>query len=81
MKKSIYFIVENHIIIVFLIGILVSRAVREEETALMIDKIKQSYSSSSSPVVNLTELFVSLTNDIGWLWGENTAERGGLRSF
>ena len=37
---------------------------REEETALMIDKIKQSYSSSSSPVVNLTELIVSLTNDV-----------------
>ncbi|MGI4297521.1 cytochrome P450, partial [Klebsiella pneumoniae] len=30
----------------------------------MIDKIKQSYSSSSSSVVNLTELFKSLTNDI-----------------
>ncbi|XP_057487230.1 cytochrome P450 736A117-like [Actinidia eriantha] len=40
------------------------RVVREEETALMIDKIKQSYSSSSSSVVNLTELFKSLTNDI-----------------
>ncbi|XP_057487215.1 cytochrome P450 736A117-like [Actinidia eriantha] len=40
------------------------RAVREEETTLMIDKIKQSYSYSSSSVVNLTELFKSLTNNI-----------------
>ncbi|XP_057487248.1 cytochrome P450 736A117-like [Actinidia eriantha] len=40
------------------------RGVREEETTLMIDKIKQSYSSSPSLVVNLTELFKSLTNDV-----------------
>ncbi|GFZ11991.1 cytochrome P450, family 71, subfamily A, polypeptide 21 [Actinidia rufa] len=40
------------------------RAVREEETTLMIDKIKQSYSSSPSLAVNLTELFKSLTNDV-----------------
>ncbi|XP_057487229.1 cytochrome P450 736A117-like [Actinidia eriantha] len=40
------------------------RAVREEETALMVDRIKQSYSSLSPLVVNLTELFMSLTNDV-----------------
>ncbi|GFZ11993.1 cytochrome P450, family 71, subfamily B, polypeptide 25 [Actinidia rufa] len=40
------------------------RTVREEETTLMIDKIKQSYSSLPSSVVNLTELFMSLTNNV-----------------
>ncbi|XP_057487209.1 cytochrome P450 736A117-like [Actinidia eriantha] len=40
------------------------RAVREEETALMIDRIKQSYYSLSPLVVNLTELFMSLTNNV-----------------
>ncbi|XP_057487214.1 cytochrome P450 736A117-like [Actinidia eriantha] len=40
------------------------RTVREEETTLMIDRIKQSCSSLPSSVVNLTELFMSLTNDI-----------------
>ncbi|PSR96729.1 cytochrome P450, family 71, subfamily A protein [Actinidia chinensis var. chinensis] len=40
------------------------RDVREEEMALMIDRIKQSYSSLSPLVVNLTELFMSLTNDV-----------------
>ncbi|XP_057487211.1 cytochrome P450 736A117-like [Actinidia eriantha] len=44
--------------------VLLFRTVREEETALMINKIKQSYSSLSSSVVNLTELFMSLTNDV-----------------
>ncbi|KAF3956171.1 hypothetical protein CMV_018682 [Castanea mollissima] len=36
--------------------------VREEETFLMIEKIKQSYDSSSS--VNLSEVFAKLTNDV-----------------
>ncbi|GMQ10229.1 hypothetical protein CsSME_00053314 [Camellia sinensis var. sinensis] len=40
------------------------RNVREEETALMIEKIKNSSSSSSSSSVNLTDMFVTLTNDI-----------------
>ncbi|XP_057487222.1 cytochrome P450 71A8-like [Actinidia eriantha] len=40
------------------------RTVREEETTLMIDRIKQSCSSLPSSVVNLTELFMSLTNDV-----------------
>ncbi|XP_052183819.1 cytochrome P450 736A117-like [Diospyros lotus] len=37
--------------------------VREEETAVLIQKIRKSCSSSSS-VVNLTELFMSLTNNV-----------------
>ncbi|XP_075662715.1 cytochrome P450 736A117-like [Castanea sativa] len=37
------------------------RAVREEEISLLIEKIKQSCSSSS---VNLSEMFAKLTNDI-----------------
>ena len=37
------------------------RSVREEETFLMIDKIKESCSSSS---VNLSEIFAKLTNDV-----------------
>ncbi|CAK9153464.1 unnamed protein product [Ilex paraguariensis] len=37
--------------------------VREEETALMIQKIRQNCSSSSS-VVNLSEILISLTNDV-----------------
>ncbi|XP_008374390.2 cytochrome P450 736A117-like [Malus domestica] len=45
------------------------RAVREEETQLMINKIKDSCSilsssSSSSSVLNLREMFVTLTNDV-----------------
>ena len=36
--------------------------VREEETSLMIEKIKQCYDSSSS--VNLSEVFAKLTNDV-----------------
>ncbi|CAL5444672.1 unnamed protein product [Camellia sinensis] len=40
------------------------RNVREEETALMIEKIKNFSSSSSSSLVNLTDMFVTLTNDI-----------------
>ncbi|KAI7986535.1 hypothetical protein LOK49_LG14G00885 [Camellia lanceoleosa] len=45
------------------------RNVREEETALMIEKIKNSSSSSSSSSslsssVNLTDMFVTLTNNI-----------------
>ncbi|XP_059637328.1 cytochrome P450 736A117-like [Cornus florida] len=39
------------------------RRVREEETALLIEKIKQAAFSSSSPV-DLSEMFVSLTNDV-----------------
>ncbi|XP_059657204.1 cytochrome P450 736A117-like [Cornus florida] len=41
------------------------RAIREEETALMIKKIEECSSSSSccSPV-NLSEMFLSLTNDV-----------------
>ncbi|KAL7191872.1 hypothetical protein ACSBR2_023867 [Camellia fascicularis] len=39
-------------------------AVREEETALMLEKIKQSCSSSSSTTVNLSEMLVSLTNGV-----------------
>ncbi|KAG5537007.1 hypothetical protein RHGRI_024445 [Rhododendron griersonianum] len=39
------------------------RNVREEETALMMDKIR-SHSCSSSSLVNLTDVFVSLTYDI-----------------
>ncbi|XP_059657202.1 cytochrome P450 736A117-like [Cornus florida] len=39
------------------------RGVREEETALLIEKIKSASSSSSSPV-NLSEMLVSLTNDV-----------------
>ncbi|CAI9754382.1 unnamed protein product [Fraxinus pennsylvanica] len=38
------------------------RPVREEETTLMVEKIRQSRASSSS--INLTDLLVSLTNDI-----------------
>ncbi|KAL7222751.1 hypothetical protein ACSBR1_024453 [Camellia fascicularis] len=38
-------------------------AVREEEMALMIEKIKQSCSSSST-MVNLSEMLVSLTNGV-----------------
>ncbi|GLT40275.1 hypothetical protein SLA2020_144230 [Shorea laevis] len=38
------------------------RAVREEETALMIDEIERA-SSSSSPI-NLTEIFATLTNNV-----------------
>nr|POE53188.1 cytochrome p450 71a26 [Quercus suber] len=38
------------------------RAVREEEISLQIEKIKQSCSSSS--VINLSEMFAKLTNDI-----------------
>ncbi|KAI8018634.1 Cytochrome P450 71A2 [Camellia lanceoleosa] len=38
--------------------------VREEETALMIEKIKQSCSSSSSTTVNLSEMLVSLANGV-----------------
>ncbi|CAA2935080.1 cytochrome P450 71A6-like [Olea europaea subsp. europaea] len=37
------------------------RRVREEETTLMVEKIRKSCSSSSS--INLTDLLVSLTND------------------
>ncbi|KAI8006140.1 hypothetical protein LOK49_LG07G01220 [Camellia lanceoleosa] len=40
------------------------RNVREEETALMIENIKNSSSSSSSSLVNLTDMFVTLTNNI-----------------
>ncbi|KAF5933370.1 hypothetical protein HYC85_029541 [Camellia sinensis] len=42
------------------------RNVREEETTLMIEKIKNSSSSSSSSssLVNLTDMFVTLTNNI-----------------
>ncbi|CAL5441200.1 unnamed protein product [Camellia sinensis] len=40
------------------------RNVREEETALMIDQIKHYSSSSSSSLVNLTDMFVTLTNNI-----------------
>ncbi|KAI8018635.1 Cytochrome P450 71A24 [Camellia lanceoleosa] len=40
------------------------RAVREQETALMIEMIKQSCSSSSSTTVNLSEMLVSLTNGV-----------------
>ena len=36
--------------------------VREEETSLMIEKIKQCYDSSTS--VNLSEVFAKLTNDV-----------------
>ncbi|CAL5372791.1 unnamed protein product [Camellia sinensis] len=39
-------------------------AVREEETTLMIEKIKQLCSSSSSTTVNLSEMLVSLTNGV-----------------
>ncbi|XP_059655123.1 cytochrome P450 736A117-like [Cornus florida] len=38
--------------------------VREEETALLIQKIKRASSSSSSSLVNLSEMFSSLTNDV-----------------
>ncbi|CAK9140770.1 unnamed protein product [Ilex paraguariensis] len=38
--------------------------VREEETALMIQKIRQNCSSSSASVVNLSEILFSLTNDV-----------------
>ncbi|XP_059655126.1 cytochrome P450 736A117-like [Cornus florida] len=37
--------------------------VREEETTLLVEKIKRSSSSSSSPV-NLTEMLISLTSDV-----------------
>ncbi|THF99288.1 hypothetical protein TEA_028169 [Camellia sinensis var. sinensis] len=40
------------------------RNVREEETALMIEQIKHYSSSSSSSLVNLTDMFVTLTNNI-----------------
>ncbi|KAL7161603.1 hypothetical protein ACSBR2_042133 [Camellia fascicularis] len=40
------------------------RNVREEETALMIEQIKHYSSSSSSSLVNLTDIFVTLTNNI-----------------
>ncbi|KAL7191867.1 hypothetical protein ACSBR2_023863 [Camellia fascicularis] len=40
------------------------RIVREEETALMIEKIKQSCSYSSLTIVNLSEMLVSLTNGV-----------------
>ncbi|CAL5444663.1 unnamed protein product [Camellia sinensis] len=40
------------------------RNVREEETALMIGQIKHYSSSSSSSLVNLTDVFVTLTNNI-----------------
>ncbi|KAI7979951.1 Cytochrome P450 71A23 [Camellia lanceoleosa] len=39
-------------------------AVREEETALMIEMIKQSCSYSSSTTVNLSEMLVLLTNGV-----------------
>ncbi|KAL3512699.1 hypothetical protein ACH5RR_025416 [Cinchona calisaya] len=38
------------------------RNIREEETAIMMEKIKDS--SSTSTAVNLSEMFVSLTNDV-----------------
>ncbi|CAL5423543.1 unnamed protein product [Camellia sinensis] len=38
--------------------------VRKEETALMIENIKNSSSSSSSSLVNLTDMFVTVTNNI-----------------
>ncbi|KAF5933368.1 hypothetical protein HYC85_029539 [Camellia sinensis] len=40
------------------------RNVREEETALIIEQIKHYSSSSSSSLVNLTDMFVTLTNNI-----------------
>ncbi|XP_052180736.1 cytochrome P450 736A117-like [Diospyros lotus] len=40
------------------------RAVREEETALLIDKIKQSCCADSSSVVNLSEILAEHTNNI-----------------
>ncbi|KAF3437755.1 hypothetical protein FNV43_RR20511 [Rhamnella rubrinervis] len=39
------------------------RAVREEEVALLVDNIKRSSNSSSSPV-NLSDMFALLTNDV-----------------
>ncbi|CAK9140769.1 unnamed protein product [Ilex paraguariensis] len=38
--------------------------VREEETAIMIEKIRHKRSSSSSAVVNLSEMLMVLTNDV-----------------
>ncbi|XP_059658894.1 cytochrome P450 736A117-like [Cornus florida] len=38
--------------------------VREEETALMLEKIKQSCCSSPSSPLNLTEMLISMTNDV-----------------
>ncbi|CAL2261264.1 unnamed protein product [Prunus armeniaca] len=40
------------------------RSLREEETKSMIRNINDSSSSSSSSVLNLTEMFVGLTNDV-----------------
>ncbi|KAL3512700.1 hypothetical protein ACH5RR_025417 [Cinchona calisaya] len=41
------------------------RCVREEETSLMIEKIKERcISSSSSSLINLSDIFVTLTNDV-----------------
>ncbi|CAA0818090.1 Cytochrome P450 71A25 [Striga hermonthica] len=40
------------------------RHVREEETSAMVDKIRQLASSSSSSVINLSEVFASLSSDI-----------------
>ncbi|KAL7191869.1 hypothetical protein ACSBR2_023865 [Camellia fascicularis] len=40
------------------------RPVTEEETTLMIEMIKQSCSSSSSTMVNLSEMLVSLMNGV-----------------
>uniref|UniRef100_A0A5B7AB44 Uncharacterized protein n=1 Tax=Davidia involucrata TaxID=16924 RepID=A0A5B7AB44_DAVIN len=59
------------------------RAMREEETTLMIEKIKRSSSSSSlvQPVVNLSELFISLTNDVVCRVALGRKYSGGGRTF
>ncbi|XP_059665357.1 3-beta-hydroxylase-like [Cornus florida] len=40
------------------------RRVREEETTLVLEKIKQSCPSPSPSPLNLTEMFISLSNDV-----------------
>ncbi|KAM1451710.1 hypothetical protein ACFX2I_038784 [Malus domestica] len=59
------------------------RSVREEETTSMISHIEQSSSSSSSSVLNLSEMFVRLTNDVVCrvALGRKYSGRDGERNF